>query len=171
VLSLATLDATFVGQGHGDWPSLTARLAALDLVDGAALPAIAQLWWFGRLIANTDMHAGNLGFRPGGPGRAHAGAPTGLQPVSPAPPLWPAPAYDMLPMAYAPLPGGELPPRVTAAAAPPLPLPQHRAAWLPACQAAIGFWQAVQGDARISDGMRQAAAGHARALVTQRDQA
>ena len=64
VVSLATLDAVFVGHGNGDWPRLAAALAALGLLDGHALPATTLLWWFGRLIANTDMHAGNLSFRP-----------------------------------------------------------------------------------------------------------
>lgn len=52
-------------------------------------------------IANTDVHTGNLSFRP----QAQ---------------LELAPAYDMLPMLYAPLPNGEVP-ALTFEPPPPLP--------------------------------------------------
>ena len=81
-----------------------------------------HLWWNGRLIENTDMHLGNRSFRVGLPLRL-------------------APTYDMLPMMYAPLPGGEVPAREFV---PALPLPTQRMTWLAACAAAIEFWTVVQ---------------------------
>ena len=101
-----------------------------------------RLWWFGRLIANTDMHAGNLSFVPNDT-------------------LALAPAYDMLPMLYAPLPGGELP---TRSFEPALPLPPQRAVWLLACAAALGFWDRAATDARISAAFRRTCSANARRL-------
>jgi hypothetical protein len=153
LVSLATLDACFIGQGSGDWPRLVTALATMGLVDAASLPAITVLWWFGRLIANTDMHTGNLSFRPGAAG--------GL-----AAPLLLAPAYDMLPMAYAPLPGGEVPPHEFTPLPPP---PAQRAPWLQACAAAIGFWDDAAADSRISTAFRTLATANARALARLRE--
>jgi len=154
LVSLATLDGAFLGQGSGDWPRLAAALGAMGMLEAAAQPAIGLLWWFGRLIANTDMHTGNLSFQPGT--RVDAGGTVA------AGPLALAPAYDMLPMAYAPLPGGEVPPR---AFDPALPQPALRAVWLAACAAAIGFWTLAAADSRISADFRTTAAGNAQMLA------
>jgi len=85
--SLTSLNAALVGDGSTDWTRLATRFAAAGLLAPDDVDRIDHLWWFGRLIANADMHTGNLSFRP------HA-------------PLTLAPAYDLLPMLYAPLPGG-----------------------------------------------------------------
>ncbi len=58
-----------------------------------------------------------------------------------------APAYDMLPMLYAPLRGVELPP---VNFAPRLPLPAERGAWQDAVNGAERFWSRAADDARIS---------------------
>lgn len=145
LISLATVDAVFMGASTADWAVLARRLATLGLVDDATVAAIDRLWWFGRLIANTDMHTGNLSFRP----------VNGV--------LQLAPAYDMLPMLFAPLPGGELPQRPFE---PPLPMPAQRGVWLQACGAALNFWQAAAADARISAAFRRQAAASAQALET-----
>lgn len=92
VISLATLDAEFVGAGAGGWPRIARRLAAERHIESAAVSAAALLWAFGTLIGNTDMHAGNLSFL------AEHGRPCRL-----------APAYDMTSMAFAPRSGGGLP--------------------------------------------------------------
>ena len=177
LVSLATLDGTFLGQGSGDWPRLADALVLQGLVDAAALPAITQLWWFGRLIANTDMHTGNLSFQAlprvavGGTLAAGLLAPANAlapaQTLAPAQALTLAPAYDMLPMAYAPLPGGEVAPRAFMPAAPP---PAQRAVWLAACSAAISFWRRAAADSRISEGFRATAAANAQALTALIDQ-
>jgi hypothetical protein len=88
-----------------------------------------RVWWFGKLIANSDMHMGHLSFIPD------------------ADTFRVAPAYDMLPMAYAPLPGGEVPvvrPQFA------LPLPAERDAWIDACACAMAFWEQAAVDERIS---------------------
>ena len=63
-----------------------------------------------------------------------------------------APAYDMLPMLYAPLPGGEVAHRTFE---PRLPLPAQREVWRAACTAAVLFWSRAAEDARISDAFRK----------------
>ncbi len=68
------------------------------------------------------------------------------------------PVDDMLPMAYAPLPRGELP-RVTSD--PAMPLPREHGVWVTACRSAITYWQTVAGDTRISSTFRRSASENA----------
>ena len=91
VFSLRALDAEFVGDVAAPWPTLVRRLAADGHVQANAVADAALLWAFGTLIGNTDMHAGNLSFL------SRLGRPYQL-----------APAYDMLPMAFAPSRSGAL---------------------------------------------------------------
>lgn len=143
LVCLATLDAALIGDGSTDWTHLARRFAALGLLGADDVQRIEHLWWFGRLIANSDMHAGNLSFRPEGR-------------------LAPAPAYDMLPMLYAPLPGGEVPMR---SFEPPLPLPAQRSAWVAACSVAIAFWTRASRDTRVSDGFRKLCSANGQQLL------
>ena len=64
LVSLGTLDAALLGSGAGDWRVPADRLAAHGWLGEADRRAVHHMWWFGRLIANSDMHAGNLSFRP-----------------------------------------------------------------------------------------------------------
>ena len=137
--SLETLNGALLGAMTTEWPALAERLAALSLLSAEDVERVRHLWWYGRLIANTDMHLGNLGFRPAGILRL-------------------APTYDMVPMLYAPLAGGEVPPRTFE---PLLPLPAQRPVWLTACSAAIAFWSVAAGDLRISEGFRAMCADNA----------
>lgn len=97
LISLAALDAEFIGVGTG-WPIIARRLA----VDGQIRPEAADhadlLWAFGTLIGNSDMHSGNLSFV------AEHGRPYDI-----------APAYDMTPMSFAPRSGGGLPETISEA--------------------------------------------------------
>ncbi|MBN9422700.1 MAG: phosphatidylinositol kinase [Candidatus Accumulibacter sp. 66-26] len=90
--SLTSVEAEFVGDAQSPWPVLAARLAALGIITDEAAAGAALLYAFGALIGNTDMHHGNLSFV------AEHGRPYHL-----------APAYDMLPMAFAPRSSGALP--------------------------------------------------------------
>jgi hypothetical protein len=91
VFSLRALDAEFIGDAAAPWPSLVGRLVAEGHVDADAVAGAARLWAFGTLIGNTDMHAGNLSFV------SRHGRPYQL-----------APAYDVLPMGFAPRSGGAI---------------------------------------------------------------
>lgn len=99
LISLAALDAEFVGAGTGGWPIIARRLAADGQIRPEAVDAADLLWAFGTLIGNADMHSGNLSFI------SERGRPYGI-----------APAYDMTPMAFAPRSGGGLPDTLSAAA-------------------------------------------------------
>lgn len=131
VCTLAGLNDALPGKAGVPWQAMAAELADQGWLAQTAVERIARLWWFGRLIANADMHDGNLAFFPG---------------------LEPAPVYDMLPMAYAPQRGGEVPPRDHV---PPLPLPREAPAWREAARAALTYWQRCVEDRRISPEFRE----------------
>lgn len=92
VFSLGSLDDQFLGRRNQPWPDVVQGLADQGLVRPEVAQGAARLYAFGTLIANTDMHAGNLSFLSDGE------LPCGL-----------APAYDMLPMGFAPRSGGAMP--------------------------------------------------------------
>lgn len=144
VVSLNTLDAEALGQGHSHWPRLAQALVSLGWLGAADAQRIGVIHWFGRLIANTDMHTGNLSFVP------EAGR------------LRLAPVYDMLPMRYAPLAGGEVPPLT--APAWPQPLPAERDDWQLAATLAQRFWSLVAQERRLSAPMRALGQEQARRL-------
>ena len=97
LFSLSALDAEFVGLGTGGWHLVTERLAAAGIITADSVRKASLFYAFGRLIGNSDMHLGNLSFM------SEHGRPYDL-----------APAYDMLPMAFAPSSGGVLPERISA---------------------------------------------------------
>lgn len=98
VFSLTALDAEFVGEGRGGWPSIAQRLAGENVIRREAAADACLLWAFGTLIGNSDMHGGNLSFMAGDE------RPYGI-----------APAYDMTPMAFQPRASGGLPDALPAA--------------------------------------------------------
>ncbi|PAN79749.1 phosphatidylinositol kinase [Enterobacter cloacae] len=91
LFSLRALEAEFVGRARETWPVLVNELVKQGCVHPDAVASTARLWAFGTLIGNTDMHHGNLSFI------SSHGRPYDL-----------APAYDMLPMGFAPKSGGAL---------------------------------------------------------------
>lgn len=98
MISLAAVDAEFVGAGAGSWPFIAGQLAADGQIRPDAASGASLLWAFGTLIGNSDMHSGNLSFI------VEHGRPYDI-----------APAYDMTPMAFAPRTGGGLPDALPAA--------------------------------------------------------
>lgn len=138
LVSWFTLNATTVGSAGHPWHEAARPLVQKGWMSAQDLALIHRVWLFGRLIANNDMHDGNLSLRP----VTRADGSVGFAP---------APVYDMLPMAYAPLRGMELPPREYA---PMLPMPSELDAWSAAADAAVAFWRAAAGDARITPAFR-----------------
>lgn len=134
LISLAAMDAEFVGQGTGGWPGITARLATLGHLQPGAHDHGCLLHAFGTLIGNTDMHPGNLSFV------TDSGRPYAL-----------APAYDMLPMAFAPRTSGELP---SALAAARIDGRVSNAAWRQALTMAESFLTQLREEPRFSDSFR-----------------
>ncbi len=143
-LTLESLNAALLGSNESAWPELVKDLTRLKLTAAGLEEEVRVLWWYGRLIANTDMHLGNLSFS--------------FEPkFDDLPRLRLAPAYDMLPMLYAPLSGGEVPGRTFD---PVLPLPRERGAWQAACNAALVFWMTASQDPRISQPFKKICAGN-----------
>ena len=144
LVSLQALNGAFVGTNAAPWPATIIRLDSQRLLAEQSVAQVQLLWHFGKLIANTDMHEGNLSFQPALPGQAGLRA---------------APAYDMLPMLYAPARGVEMAARDFA---PPLPLPSEAKVWMHAAVAALDFWRLAGADARISDEFRGTCSENAR---------
>lgn len=136
VCSWSELNAALFGQ-TGGWSDGAEALLKASYISDETAQQIKLLEQFGRLIANSDMHDGNLAFLPD---------------------LSLAPAYDMLPMMYAPLRGVEL---VERKFQPALPLPKERSTWIQAAEAATVFWYRVESDQRISNSFRAIAKANA----------
>jgi hypothetical protein len=129
--SLSSVEAEFVGDAGSPWPLLAARLAAQGTITAEAAIGASLLYAFGTLIGNADMHNGNLSFV------SEHGRPYRL-----------APAYDMLPMAFAPRSGGSLPDALPSARLHPGVQPEI---WRQALSLAEGFIDAMNGDRRFSE--------------------
>lgn len=144
-VSLMSLSSAFVGDVTADWGSVGEQLQTLGWVTPEAATRMAQLHAFGRLIGNSDMHQGNLGFRLADQG-----------------PLQLVPTYDMLPMSLAPSRTGVLRP-----AAPLGAIAPERAGQLAHLQwvapLAAEYWQSVAASPTIrSNALRELAAHNAR---------
>lgn len=133
-IALAWADAQLVGSSLTSWTESTSALLARGLLSADDHREVRWRQLFGRWIANNDMHLHNLTLRLRG------ATITGV-----------APAYDMLPMAYAPQGQGEL---RAVAFAPQPPGPEDADVAAPALEAAVDFWGRVAADARISAEVR-----------------
>lgn len=135
MVSLDVYDRQYIGRGT-NWVDTAQRvdLAGSDRLSPADVTTLCLLDAYGALIANTDRHHGNISLL--------------LQANN-----WHlAPAYDMLPMLYAPV-AGEVVPR-DFAAQPPRPGVHTLAVWPQARALALRFWQTAAQDERISNGFR-----------------
>jgi len=129
LVSLEALSAATVGL-QADWQTAGSKLHDLGFIGGATLDSIKLLQAFGERIGNTDMHPGNLTFF-----------------LSDSLPWVLAPAYDMLPMLWAPGPQGEIMERKLTT---PRPIPAMAEACSRAEKFASDFWQRVKSDPRVS---------------------
>lgn len=143
--SWAAIHHAWLGLAGHSWAQGAMQLQARGLIPRETVDSISQLWFFGQLIGNSDMHDGNLSFIPSGGGKGFELAPV----------------YDMLPMQYAPLRAVELAERTFQIS---LPLPSERPNWQTAAQAALTFWRMASQDSRISAGFRAICADNALAI-------
>lgn len=139
VVTLQAIEAGLLDERVVDWPAVARAMAAAGMLTVADAGALRRRWCFGQLIGNTDMHLGNASVW-----------------FSDVEPFRLAPAYDMLPMLWAPGAQGEIVPREFV---PPSPLPGIREEWHAVMPWAQEFWQQVQDDSRISSEFRALAAG------------
>ncbi|MHA0913940.1 type II toxin-antitoxin system HipA family toxin YjjJ [Kosakonia cowanii] len=135
IVSLESLQSEFVSS-PGAWPKVVAELVKQRQTDAESLTLTEQIWAFGRLIANSDMHAGNLSF------------------FLSTPPMKLTPVYDMLPMAFAPATAGMMRQEAVDLV---VDTQVKKEALDVAIPLANQFWQAVADDIRISDGFRRIA--------------
>lgn len=145
MVSLEVYDRQYIGQGT-NWVDTAQRSdrAGPERLTADDVHTIGLLDAYGALIANTDRHHGNLSLL--------------LQDHR-----WRlAPAYDMLPMLYAPV-AGEVVQR-DFAAQPPRPTVHTLAVWPQARELALRFWQAAAMDERISPTFRAMAQANAQTV-------
>jgi len=143
-LTLGAIEPALLGLGGARWESAAAELHRRGWLSDDDVLRITRLSIFGDFIGNSDMHSGNLALLQSAAGGLSL-----------------APAYDMLPMLFAPARSGELVARRLVARP---PAPGVEAAWREALVAALGFWSRLTGDERISDSFRQICTGNRRQL-------
>ena len=153
LLSAGAVDDEFFGQ-RDTWSEFAARCERARYLSGEDARRIDTVAAFSELIGNTDRHFENLSLLIDEAGEYHGVAP----------------AYDILPMRYAPIGGGMDPPltpiepRIGTIGARP-------EVWARAARAAERFWNSVREDklpVRITPAMRRLAARNlevARAFV------
>ncbi|MBK8161793.1 MAG: type II toxin-antitoxin system HipA family toxin YjjJ [Gammaproteobacteria bacterium] len=138
VVTLASADAEFAGVGL-HWPTIARELVAQRRLTSDDAERINRAHAFGLLIANTDMHNGNLALM-------HEEYGSFLL----------APIYDMLPMRYAPV-GGEV---STPEFIPPPPTGGVLENYMAMRGLAREFWMRVASDTRVSADFRRLAASN-----------
>lgn len=130
VISFSSLDLEFVGKANGSWPELADALHQQGVITEQAVTQCKVAWAFGQLIANSDMHLGNVSALNCG------GRPFELAPI-----------YDMLPMHFSPNSAGDLPSTTfNIAVNPNVP----KVCWQTAYVAADDFWRRVLASRFIS---------------------
>jgi hypothetical protein len=140
-VAIGGVHAGFVPGGYWSWPRTAEALARQRRLPALDAAQVQVLWHFGRLIGNTDMHAGNLSLWAAG--QSLAELLRGRFTL--------APVYDMLPMRWRPDPvlGG-------AAAYSPFE-PDALALGSGARGPAWAFWVALAGSADVSPSLREVA--------------
>ncbi len=129
IASLRAIDMEFNTKSARDWAASTVALAELGHIQREDLGTVALLEAFGRLIANSDRHFGNLSFFWSDDSHFEL-----------------APVYDMLPMAFAPTSHGMLD---EVQAIEPYDA-RTLAVWPRARELAQTYWRRVLDDSRIS---------------------
>lgn len=135
IISLASLDAEFTAS-MGNWREIASALLKKRIISKALYSEILFRYYFGALIANTDMHPWNLSFYCKGEQILKL-----------------APAYDMLPMLYAPYHDQIVEREFDLK----LPLPQDSKIWEEARKIASYFWKAVSQESQVSNNFRDIA--------------
>ena len=138
MISLLAIDAEFVGLVQS-WSKVARQMQQQKLISSEDERVCNWNEQYGHWIGNTDMHLGNLSMTV---------TERGFKLL---------PAYDMLPMIYAPV-RGEIVKRNFILPVRPM---QHADLWLAAGEVALGFWEGVTADERVSKDFRQIATDNA----------
>jgi hypothetical protein len=132
-VSLFGLAAEYLGN-FDSWTRAAADLLGMGRIDADGARRMRWLDTFGQLTANTDRHFGNVTFFPGESGALRL-----------------APAYDMLPMLFAPQ-GTNL---VERRFEPQPPTAETFDVWPDAARHAAAYWDRLAGLNELSDGFRE----------------
>jgi hypothetical protein len=129
MVSLEAFDAEYIG-GMASWDKTAISALSRGLINAADARDLLRLEAFGRLIANTDRHNGNVS-------------------LIRLDNRWQlAPAYDMLPMFYAPVSNEVIAQQYDVTAL--QPTLDTLSVWQECRQLAEDYWQRVRRDERIS---------------------
>jgi len=131
MISLQSIDAEFTGIGS-NWPQVVNAVFRKKMISEQDALNAESLWYFGRLINNTDMHLGNLSLS--------------IERES----FRLLPLYDMCSMGFAPKSGGEVQPFTFV---PPEPKSTNISKDLikTVKKIARDFWESLASDERISN--------------------
>lgn len=132
LFSLGAIDSEYAGIGD-DWARCAFALQNEGAISREDANKMRWLKAFGTLIANTDMHPGNISFIRAG-SRFYTLAPV----------------YDMLPMLYRPV-SGDTPKREFA---PGGPTTDTADVWKSALKCAMKFWDRAAGEEDLSEDFR-----------------
>lgn len=146
-VTLAAWSDAHDGERDG-WPNAMERMHQGGWICEEAREQVKLRWWFGRMIANTDMHFGNLSFF--------------LDDVLP---LQLTPSYDMLPMLYRPASSGDVVAREFRITT---PTPADLFYWNTAAVWAELYWQRVAQYDEISSDFRRVAESNGEATSRMR---
>lgn len=138
MISLLAIDAEFVGLAQS-WSKVAQNMQQQKLISSEDERVCILNEKYGHWIGNTDMHLGNLSMTV---------TERGFKLL---------PAYDMLPMIYAPV-RGEIVERDFILPVRPM---QHADLWLSSGKVALGFWEDVAADTKVSKDFRQIAEDNA----------
>lgn len=144
MISAGAIDDELFGM-RDNWPSFAQRCEEAGMLGPSSVRQVLVLTAFSELIGNGDRHFENLSLMTDERGR----------------PIEVSPAYDMLPMMYAPV-GGGIEPELRLVAASFQSLGAKPDVWEQAFQAAHAFWTAGAADPRLSEAMREISAANAR---------
>lgn len=143
-VSLESLDSAFFGELGTSWAEAAVRYRHAGWLANEDPEHLSLLWWFGKLIGNTDMHYGNEGVYLG------EDRPLAL-----------APTYDMVPMRYRPNVEGVLPDDMVPLAPHP---PESHACWLRATELARLYWTKMAEAEHVSTSFRELSVRNAREI-------
>ena len=146
LVTLGVLEDEFFGV-RDNWTGAANRMAEASLLSLEDASAIRWQAAFGKMIANTDQHFGNISLFVDGTVSFRL-----------------CPAYDVLPMFYRPTTTGEVVERQYEM---PVATVGLAGEWVDAQEWAEVFWQRVAEDDRISQEFREIAYGHAEELAAE----
>ncbi len=140
MISLAAIDYEFTGHG-GSWTQITQHLYKKKLITEQDYRSCIWNDMYGQWIGNSDRHPGNISMTT---------TDSGFELL---------PAYDMLPMIYAPERGEIINRNLNT---PIKPMKQYLNLWKESAETACLFWHNVGEDEIISDDFRQIAENNLR---------